>query len=57
MEYNSWKMTDLSSFRFFDFYYTNTDDFYSFGDHSLIYTTRAEIFTTSVPSGFTKIDI
>lgn len=54
---SNWKRPDVSSFKFFDYYYTNTNDFYKFGDHVLMYTTRCEIFITGIPHGFTKIDI
>lgn len=48
---------DVNDFRSFVYFYTDPDDFGEFLNSALVYTARIEKFTTSIPKGFTKIDI
>ena len=57
MSKGDWKRRDVSSFRYFDYYYTDDDDFGNFLSSSMVYTARTEMFTNRIPNGFTKIDI
>ena len=57
MSQATWKRRDASGFRYFDYWYTNDNDFGNFLGSALVYTARTEMFTTSIPHGFTKVDI
>jgi hypothetical protein len=57
MATGTWYRHDVSGFKYYDFWYTDPDDFYNFLNSTLVYTARTEMFTTRIPHGFTKIDI
>ena len=57
MASGTWYRQDVSGFRYFDFWYTDPEDFYHFLNSTLVYTARTEMFTTNIPAGFTKVDI
>ena len=57
MNKRSYKVEDESAFTFFNYYYTDYEDFYKFPENALIYTGRGQTFTNSIPAGFVKVDI
>ena len=57
MNPRSYKIEDESAFISAYFRYIDYEDFYKFPENALIYTSRGQTFTNSIPAGFVKVDI
>ena len=57
MNPRSYKIEDESAFISACFRYIDYEDFYKFPENALIYTSRGQTFTNSIPAGFVKVDI